>query len=414
MIRQTDQSRPHSDIFISLLESMVLGVFAILCSPIMAANSVDIEMTSYGQHDTIWVDGWGNPVPATFDIFIENDVPLGGISLGFKIWTPDASCWEYRDVSDSFVLPVPEVNYLSVVPGSRLDPPNQAFDMTGLLVTERSMDGQNHDTILFGGISMMQSLPPGPREHMLSIHFKPKLTCLYHHICLDTTFVPPAGIFVFVDAGGHTFAPDILWEYGSKCWVVTNASRYVNGKVIVEPDTILARDAYSADPETLTVRVGFSDYEADEIDFPTVRIFDYNFSLTPLSMAIIDPITEYTKSALEMTFDLSDFILGYDHIFWGKTAVLVHVSGAFYDGRYFGMDTYDGLTIIGLTPGDANSDGIADIGDIVRIVDYLYRDGPELQPWETADVDASEAVDLADVAYLINYVFRDGPSPTHP
>ncbi len=392
---------------------IVLALTAVVFIPheLEAVNSVDIEMTSHRQHDTLWINGLGDPVPATFDIYIENDIGLGGISLGFKIWTPDEAGWEYRDVSDSFALPDSEFNYLSVVPGSRLDPPNEAFDLTGLLITEKSMDGQNHDTIQIGGISIMDSLPPGPREHMMSIHFNPEVPGWQSHICFDTTFVPPSGNFVFVDTKGHTFAPDILWEYGSKCWVVANAPIYNNGKVTVEPDTINARDAYSGEPKTVIIRVGFSWYEAEDI--ATVHV-NYSLDLTPLSTSIIDSFPGYSGSVLEMIFDMSDFILTYDDLWWGTTMQFVRVSGYFYDGNNMDLDTYHIIPAIGLTPGDANGDDIANVGDVVRIIDYLERGGAVPVPWETADADGNGTVQMADVVYLINYIFRHGPPPNHP
>ncbi len=403
-----------------LIIILTLAAAVFMPHGLMAANSVDIEMTCDGQHDTIWVfDEAGNPVPSTFDILIENDVGLGGISLGFKIWTPRQAAWEYRDVSDSFALPISEINYLSVVPGSRLDPHNEIFDMTGLMVNEYSMDGLDHDTILIGGVSLFGELPPGPLQHMMSIHFKATTNepiCPSQLICIDSAFVPPAGNFVFTDAGGNTFIPEVLWEDGGKCWpVIDNYNYYFNnGKVIVEPDTIYARDAYSAEPETVTVTVGFSCYEAEDIIDSTVRIRDYDYSLAPLSMTSVDPITDYSNSALQMTFDMTDLILAYDNLFWAPTWRLINVTGAFYDGRYMGMDTYDHVLFIGLTPGDANGDDITNVGDVVKIVAYLERGGSVPVPWECADADGNGSVQMADAVYLINYIFRHGPPPTHP
>ena len=382
-----------------------------------AANSVDIGITCFGQHDSIWVYNFeGNPMPSTFDIFIENDLGLGGLSIGLKIWTPEYAAWEYRDVSDSFDLPVPEFNYLSVVPGSRLYPPESAFDMTGLLLTEFSMDGQDHDTILIGGVSLFETLSPGPRQHMMSIHFNALLPTFYQQICIDTAFVPPAGNFVFSDAQGLTFTPQVLWEDGGRCWPVVNKwfPYYVNGKVIVEPDTILARDAYLAEPDTVIVTVGFWYYDAEDIVDSTVRVYDYDYTLAPISMTSVAPITDYSNSSLQMTFSMTDLILAYDNLFWEPTWKVIHVNGSFYDGRYMGMDTYDQVLFIGLTPGDANGDDIANVGDVVRIVDYLERGGVVPVPWETADADGNGEVQMADVVYLINYIFRHGPAPTHP
>jgi len=65
-----------------------------------------------------------------------------------------------------------------------------------------------------------------------------------------------------------------------------------------------------------------------------------------------------------------------------------------------------------LTRGDCNGDGIIDLGDVVHLINYLYKDGPAPDPLETGDVNCDEVVDLGDVVYLINYLFKGGPPPS--
>jgi hypothetical protein len=61
--------------------------------------------------------------------------------------------------------------------------------------------------------------------------------------------------------------------------------------------------------------------------------------------------------------------------------------------------------------GDANGDGAIDAGDVVYLIDYLYRDGPAPNPPELGDANCDGAIDPGDVVYLINYLFREGPPP---
>ena len=63
--------------------------------------------------------------------------------------------------------------------------------------------------------------------------------------------------------------------------------------------------------------------------------------------------------------------------------------------------------------GDVNNDGIINVGDIVYLLNYLYK-----QPWPdpvpypcVGDVNNDDVVELGDIVYLINYVFRAGPPP---
>ena len=69
------------------------------------------------------------------------------------------------------------------------------------------------------------------------------------------------------------------------------------------------------------------------------------------------------------------------------------------------------ITVRELVRGDVNNDSVVDIGDVIYIINYLYRSGPEPIPWESGDVNCDAIVDLGDVVYLINYLFRGGPPP---
>ena len=62
-------------------------------------------------------------------------------------------------------------------------------------------------------------------------------------------------------------------------------------------------------------------------------------------------------------------------------------------------------------PGDASGDSLADLADVVFLVNYLYRYGPEPCMCEAADCNGDCVVDLGDLVYLIGYLFRDGPDP---
>jgi len=62
-------------------------------------------------------------------------------------------------------------------------------------------------------------------------------------------------------------------------------------------------------------------------------------------------------------------------------------------------------------PGDANGDRILDIGDVVYLINYLYKSGPAPDPTESGDANCDATLDLGDVVYLINYLFKGGPAP---
>jgi hypothetical protein len=80
---------------------------------------------------------------------------------------------------------------------------------------------------------------------------------------------------------------------------------------------------------------------------------------------------------------------------------------------------YDGVVIVkgagGYHFGDATNDGNIDAGDVVYLINYLFRNGPEPIPiLYTGDPNCDNQVDVGDVVYLINYLYRGGPEPCNP
>ncbi|MGB7063090.1 MAG: S8 family serine peptidase [Candidatus Zixiibacteriota bacterium] len=61
--------------------------------------------------------------------------------------------------------------------------------------------------------------------------------------------------------------------------------------------------------------------------------------------------------------------------------------------------------------GDANGDGTIDIGDVVYLINYLYKGGPAPEPLDAGDANSDGVIDIGDVVYLINYLYKGGPSP---
>ena len=66
---------------------------------------------------------------------------------------------------------------------------------------------------------------------------------------------------------------------------------------------------------------------------------------------------------------------------------------------------------VGSQKGDVTGDGQINLGDVVFLLNYLYRDGPAPDPLEMGDVNCDDEIELGDVVYLLDYLFRDGPPP---
>ncbi|UCB52539.1 MAG: FG-GAP repeat protein [Candidatus Zixiibacteriota bacterium] len=61
--------------------------------------------------------------------------------------------------------------------------------------------------------------------------------------------------------------------------------------------------------------------------------------------------------------------------------------------------------------GDANGDGIINVGDIVYLVSYLYKSGPAPDPVWVGDCNCDEIVNVGDIVFLVSYLYKGGPEP---
>jgi hypothetical protein len=61
--------------------------------------------------------------------------------------------------------------------------------------------------------------------------------------------------------------------------------------------------------------------------------------------------------------------------------------------------------------GDSNGDQVANIGDAVHIINYVFKGGPPPNPIESGDFNGDDDVNVADAVYLIGWVFKNGPGP---
>jgi hypothetical protein len=95
----------------------------------------------------------------------------------------------------------------------------------------------------------------------------------------------------------------------------------------------------------------------------------------------------------------------YDHTTLWEEADLVHVS---MPSNTAGIDFNLSTAFI---RGDANKDGVINLGDVVHLISYLYKSGSAPDPLEAGDATCNGIVDLGDIVYLITYLYKGGPPP---
>ena len=63
--------------------------------------------------------------------------------------------------------------------------------------------------------------------------------------------------------------------------------------------------------------------------------------------------------------------------------------------------------------GDCNGNEMVEVGDVVYLIAYLYKNGPTPDPYAAGDVNCNGVVELGDIVYLISYLYKEGPSPCY-
>ena len=64
--------------------------------------------------------------------------------------------------------------------------------------------------------------------------------------------------------------------------------------------------------------------------------------------------------------------------------------------------------------GYVNGDSVADLSDVISLLNFLFADGASPVSMPAGDVNFDLQVNLSDPIYLINFLFRDGPEPPPP
>jgi hypothetical protein len=67
--------------------------------------------------------------------------------------------------------------------------------------------------------------------------------------------------------------------------------------------------------------------------------------------------------------------------------------------------------LLNIRRGDGVDDKVVDAGDVVFLINYLYRSGTAPKPLAVGDVNCDGVADVGDAVYLINYLFKSGPAP---
>jgi hypothetical protein len=137
----------------------------------------------------------------------------------------------------------------------------------------------------------------------------------------------------------------------------------------------------------------------DALDPNTSDNVTYTLYISPSSQ--FDP--ESTLIIDSLTASQYNILLADSSVYWWKVKACDKWGESRWSNEVFSFDLEN--------YGDINGDGNIDVGDVILLVNYLFRSGPSPSPLVRGDVNGDCQVDVGDVVYLINYLFKGGSQP---
>jgi len=376
-----------------LILIITVSLFAATAS---AENRIEVQVGPLG--DTLWTTA-----QQELQVLMANDIDIGGMQLGFRIYSPDGASWSWLAQPDGYG---DATHALTIVPGSRAD---VTWDLI-FTMTEHNMDGVSEDSLLFGGAFLFNFVASGPLEHCFSLHFSPDdFGGGMKTICIDSVWLPPSGDFLFVNTSGQAFPPSFGGPY---CFVVKECTLDEDGD---------GQCDYS-DNCVGVYNPGQEDTDADGLgdacdNCPEVANADQNDVDGDGIGEVCDNCPGLNNPA--QSDDDGDGI----GALCDNCPTVYNPGQEDFDSDGVGDDCDNCPDLPNPDQLDADADGIGNICDNCPTIPNFSQedsdqdgigDACEGYPLQCGDVNADGWINIGDPVYLINFIFRDGPRPCEP
>lgn len=136
------------------------------------------------------------------------------------------------------------------------------------------------------------------------------------------------------------------------------------------------------------------------------------YGLTPYGQYLLVAAGYYDGIVIvDMTLPLLPKIIGSQTISGNVQSVTAFGNTIFAVDQFGFMSFSSDLPECCLMGGDVDLDGNLDIGDVIRLVNYIFKGGPPPGCPKSADANANCTIDVGDPVRLIDYLLRQGLAP---
>jgi hypothetical protein len=256
---------------------IALCVLLIASSVTIADNHVYIDVVKQGQDknaDTLFV---GMHYEAR--IFIRNDFTVremriaprfrGGI-VG-KDGDKAGHFWDWLDAGGYGTSAC-----VTVVPGCRMDDPAVVWDSL-FTILELNMNEDSPDSLGIRGVAKTAGMPTGESEHMISIHFTPRMpTYGMVTLWIDTAHVSPTGGLTFYD---WAWTPTVPGYSSPGQWPIAIVCGDANGdgKITVGDGIFIINYIFRGGPAPVPVQAANANCDANLNSGDAVYIVNFIF-----------------------------------------------------------------------------------------------------------------------------------------